>query len=436
MNLLGPTLALGSALASVTISGSVHLCAARVDGPAPTCRVYFDRAYPTRSLSGVLHGVGDNQPPDERISGISPALWRGHPAFRNRLEKLGARFVILMPEGYGYPPGYNGHGPPFSNWPAYEDTVNKFIDAYPDRGAIWEPWNEPDFPQFWTGTLEQYHELYARAFRIIRAKLGPTVSVAGPSFAFETPERIRAFLDACLANDVEVNVLTLHLLQLDNDIPRVESRLKEIRQLFVRNPRYSRLKIKQVHVNEIIGESAFLRPGDNLAYLDFAERGGADGACRACWRDSSGAESCFNNTLAGLVTPGTFLPRSVWWAYHAYSGGVSTRVYSQVLSKELAVLASTHGMSGESPQIVVARYGNGAAPVTPDLEIHGLGTLVDKVHDHWKITIYRLPNSGEAALESPPILDVKRVALPGESLSVRIPPVAPHEALIVQFEPD
>ena len=37
---------------------------------------------------------------------------------------------------------------------------------------VWDIWNEPDVPYFWTGTEAQYHELDRRAYIAIRQELG------------------------------------------------------------------------------------------------------------------------------------------------------------------------------------------------------------------------------------------------------------------------
>ncbi|MBQ7637645.1 MAG: hypothetical protein IJS90_01925 [Clostridia bacterium] len=67
---------------------------------------------------------------------------------------------------------------------------SKIIAHYNDGWAdgfymgieYWEIWNEPDIPQCWTGTGEQFLELYAAAAPVIKAE-HPNVKVGGCAFA-------------------------------------------------------------------------------------------------------------------------------------------------------------------------------------------------------------------------------------------------------------
>ncbi len=78
---------------------------------------------------------------------------------------------------------------------------------------------------------------------------------------------------------------------------------------------------REIHVNEVVGEDDQYLPAENLGYLHYMERGGADAAARACWPANDGESNCYNDSLAGLLVPETSQPRSVWWAHPGIRGG-------------------------------------------------------------------------------------------------------------------
>jgi hypothetical protein len=186
--------------------------------------------------------------------------------------------------------------------------------------AIIEIWNEPDWPDFWNGTREQFFETYLRAYRILRAELGPNVQIAGPSFGFYDRAAIEAFLEYCLANGCEVNSLTWHSLDDGPDgIGTLAARIQDARASFVQNPRYSSLRMQRIDINEVVGPVYTNQPAGTLAHYEGVERGGADAAAHACWNDSDGTSGCLNRTINGLLTPGAYEPRAVWWLHRRTS---------------------------------------------------------------------------------------------------------------------
>ena len=60
----------------------------------------------------------------------------------------------------------------------------------------WEIWDEPDNPAHWSGTLEQYFDLYTKTASYLKARF-PDILVGGPSFGDPTDEKVAAFLSAC-----------------------------------------------------------------------------------------------------------------------------------------------------------------------------------------------------------------------------------------------
>jgi hypothetical protein len=85
----------------------------------------------------------------------------------------------------------------------------------------WEVWNEPDFRVFWTGTPQQYYELYAKVARAVKAA-DPTAQVGGPTIAKPldaTPYR-EGFLDFVRAQKLPLDFFAWHFYTLDSNDPK------------------------------------------------------------------------------------------------------------------------------------------------------------------------------------------------------------------------
>jgi hypothetical protein len=73
----------------------------------------------------------------------------------------------------------------------------------------WEIWNETDIPDFWTGTLDQYNQLYELTARGIK-KIDPSLKVGGPTLAVHY-EFLDGFLKYCQSHNVPVDFVPWHI---------------------------------------------------------------------------------------------------------------------------------------------------------------------------------------------------------------------------------
>jgi hypothetical protein len=73
----------------------------------------------------------------------------------------------------------------------------------------WEIWNEPNGKNMWSGTRDQYFELYATASKAIKASV-PSVKVGGPAIANPASPWVRPFLQYCRDRKLPLDFFSWH----------------------------------------------------------------------------------------------------------------------------------------------------------------------------------------------------------------------------------
>jgi xylan 1,4-beta-xylosidase len=358
--------------------------------------VEFGRLTPVKNQSGFLHGAKTDDPPDSLIRRLRPALIRdGNLKNYAFAKSLGAEFQFVLSDTWGYAPTKM----PYVDWTAWEAHVRKTALSVVGKEMSWDIWNEPVGGGFWPGTQEQYFETFLRSYKIIRQELGPDIQISGPCLDSFRPLVIKAFLDFCLANNVEVNILTWHELGFNVLITDISLHLKSMRELYLNNPHYAPLKIKEIHINEIVSESDQYHPGENIGWLDQLEKGGADKSARGCW-----GANCANNTLDGILEPFSNAPRSPWWVYRFYADGLESRVSTISSDPRVAALASRIGTDSTQAQVLVGYFSRTdlPAPVTGQvtLKLSHLN-IAGNTNGSLDLKVFHLPSSDTGSLLSP-----------------------------------
>ena len=406
--MIGPRLRLPAASNVIRVLALACIVPAVLSAQGVTGSVTVDFAavQHVNSASGLLYGTTTTTAAD-RLAPLRPRFWRytdfhwpqpisPSTIFYRRVD-LARHFYSIVPDVetqlmlstyYGFPVDNWPNGAPWLNWTGYETHLRGVVrrlrdDHLPDT---FEVWNEPDIPMFWNGTRAQFHELYLRAYRVIRAEMGPDVTVAGPTLGTYIHADVEAFLEFCLANGCEVNDLTYHTLDdSPPGIAAIAADARDARASFLENPRYAPLKIRRIVINEIVGPRYTHQPAGTLTHYAEFEAGGADLGGRSTWIDSAGTPEGFNGTLAGLLTAGSLQPRSVWWAHKLYADGVATRVASSVSGPHIVALAS-RASDTEFPQVLVGHVdfvqvvhqGAGLVERTACFEQHHLDAAVQR----------------------------------------------------------
>jgi xylan 1,4-beta-xylosidase len=115
------------------------------------------------------------------------------------------RTTVFSYRGNVTPPRY------YDQWAALiQKIAQHWVDRYglaEVREWFFEVWNEPNLKAFWTGSQEEYFELYRRAAHAIKT-VDKSLKVGGPATA--NNEWIQEFLDFCTASSVPVDFVSTH----------------------------------------------------------------------------------------------------------------------------------------------------------------------------------------------------------------------------------
>lgn len=412
-----------------------------------------DFSYPVKvkSVNGMLHGFSFGNLPtldDQLIVPLKLTYWRAVPngVPIARAKALGARYNLVLSDLFGYPLNGWPNGKPWINTVGYEANVRNLARTYRGQVDVWEIWNEPDQRpgnEFWDGTEQQFFDTYLRAYRVLREELGPNALIAGPSLGVFDEAYQDRFASFCIANGCQANVLAYHDAGT-RPIQDIASKLRSARARYQFAPANTALGVREIHVNEYGAPQYTHSPVTSLLHTQYLERGGADAAARACWLDSKGVSECFNNSLGGLIVPGTSEPRAVWWAYRLFAQGVAGRVGSA--NQQGALLASAAVVApsaGNYPSNAVAQVLTGVgnidqapagAPIAVRLSginaVAGLETAAQV-----RVRLIVINPTGEAAATAPqPVLDQNIIVKNGTSI-IRISNPVPEAVYQIVLSP-
>jgi hypothetical protein len=405
----------------------------------PLAGVDFGHRRTVRPLVGFLHGLGATQPPDRVVVPLHPTLWRGSliSASYDRATALGARYMLVLSDLWGYPgAGWYGRQAPWVNWEAWSAFVRDLARQNQSRDLIWDIWNEPDVPYFWTGTEAQYHELYRRAYVAIRQELGPDAIIAGPSVGTYRWDWLTRLLEFCRFADCEVDALTWHELPGGRAIASIGEDVRRARLGLLRNPAYAQIGLREIDVGEYVGQADALYGAETLDYVAQLENAGVKRASHACWYEPSGTDACHEGTLDGLLTATSLRPRAPWWALRWYARGAASRVRSWSADPAIAIVAA----AAVDPRHAEVELGyvdthDRDLPAKTDVrvELAGVGRLrFARGGARVRVTGYRLRSRGEAASAPTRMPRLGVVAVSPGHLLVHVRGVGLHDTILLR----
>ena len=378
-------------------------CEDREDYLTDRVDVIVDFAVPetdVKSMSGFLHGINIDDPADSLIDLLEPRLLRSGTGFFKaypRKARISDRHILILSDLWHNGPGKGFTVMPYEDYDVYREFLRTVIDSTRGR-VIYDVWNEPDVGFIWTGTMEQFFECFKFTHDVIREELGSSAVISGPSTHW-IPEWINGFADYCNRNDMQLDVFSFHDLY-ENDNPYTT--LQHLRDLRSVLSRYTNLQVQEIQVNEYGYKGSHHNPAQIMGYLYNLEKGGADGACRACWPDNRDVSSCWNGTIGGLLTPGEFLPRASWWTHRLYAESISGRVQSEVGASFVTCFAYRHPTDLQRARVVVANAHRKEVIKELRIVVDNLSSLssIGQGDDTVNVRMYEIPDTGEAPLEN------------------------------------
>ncbi len=424
------------------------LCPSALRADPPSVSVDFSTPINgIHRMTGLINGLNNYSPsaivPDSFIQPLQLSLWRqGNQAsaFYDKAMLAGARYEFLTSDGWGYKgPSLPGDA---GAWTAYDSYVAGQASLAVQSGhtMVWEFWNEPDLTfskpgNLWPASQPQFFEAYRHFVAGIRSQI-PDAIVAGPTPSSFNPAFLKQFMDYCVANSVELNVITWH--EFAADVREIPAHIDYIRTNFMNNPAYAALKLREIHINEFLaGGDDQYRPAALLSYLyNFEDsRANPDAVCKSSWSSYENQNNSFNGTLGGMLTTAApQQPRALWWAYKAYADGMASRVASSASDPHLLPLASSQGSAPGTAQVLVGYYAllhssPSVNPVVALTNVGKLGFLNGATSAH--VNLARIPNALEAALPSLPVVSDMDLPISNGPVAVTLPGMLLHEAWLI-----
>ncbi len=131
------------------------------------------------------------------------------------IKRVGAEVLFRLGESWGFPHAPVAYIAP-EDHQAWAEAAVHVAKHYNDGWAdgfhwgikYWEVWNEPDISLFWTGTRDEYFQLYEAVARALKA-YDPTLKVGGPSWCCDQTF-FKDFLAYCRDHDVPLDFVSWH----------------------------------------------------------------------------------------------------------------------------------------------------------------------------------------------------------------------------------
>ena len=161
--------------------------------------------------------------PDTSRNPLDPTAYDFHTTDSIVATILNSNFNIYyrLGESFEMTPIYNHPPADMEKWSQVALQIVKHYNDGWNNGfhlniKYWEIWNEPDIPQFWSGTAAQYAHLYSLTASKIKA-FDPSSKVGGPTLAnFCNSSFVKTFLDTIMQNNIPLDFFVYHVYQIMN----------------------------------------------------------------------------------------------------------------------------------------------------------------------------------------------------------------------------
>ncbi|MBD3239309.1 MAG: hypothetical protein GF331_01890 [Chitinivibrionales bacterium] len=370
-----------------------------------------------------FHGSFSDAVPESLLAPLKPKLVRRYNDRTWELaERLGTTVHVLLP-GYDY-----GHN---NDWQGWVRHVTELVNtARAHRRTVdyaYDIWNEPDKPNFWQRTPEEFYDWWRRTHVLLRS-LDPDARIVGPSaadFAW-----ITGFLTYAKDNDCVPDVLSWHEMKIAG---------KYIRSHVLSAANFMKMHgiaVQGFSINEYNGwkpNGEDVWPGHAIGYFATMERDSRIlHAAKAYYRDRGGDPSNLN----GLLTHEDKLPRSMWWAYYEYAQLQGT--LARVTRKQNIDAVVVIDEAGQRVRGVFGRFGGFTEEPTGGIDVRLRNTGRSGVlpaAGTVRVVVRHIPNSGASALQSPTTVVDRDYTVSSGSLVVTVPDVGPRDAFVMTIQP-
>ncbi|MDN5940437.1 MAG: hypothetical protein L0H94_01025 [Nitrospira sp.] len=260
--------------------------------------------------------ISFEQPDDRFVRPLKPKLFRLranealNPPLNQRVRSYGAVVQGIISDSYGYP-GPSGNWPgDGGDWTRWEQLVEELVREADSKGLQlhWDIWNEPDHPQFWDRSAEQFFETWKRAVRTIR-RVNPKAIIVGPSLARGPAHYLYGFLLSAHEENVLPDIISWHDMALDHP-----NNVVNVRQFMAKRG----IPNRPISINEFRYSDGTHHPGHLVWWLSHIEEEAPESAAYACWPDREGYSNCETDTLDGLLSRDG-LRRAAWYAHKGYA---------------------------------------------------------------------------------------------------------------------
>ncbi|MGS2738023.1 GH39 family glycosyl hydrolase [Sinomicrobium sp. M5D2P17] len=393
-----------------------------------------------KSMVGFLHSFNNAKPDQQFIDNLEPKYWRVGksslpPIMKQRtfsgIRQQNAKPILTLGSFYSYPREYKN-----KKWraPARNDKgllgIVEKIYLKHRNNAIYDVWNEPNLRDYWSGTEEEFFKVFKTIHDKIRSLPGGDKAIiSGPSISRFDKRYLSRFFNFCIENNIRLDVISWHENEnkKEQTIYKVKENLEWARENWINNNK--KLGAKKIIINEMMGNASKYSPSVALLFFKQLEDGGADGACKACWRNSNKKSDCFNNSLDGLLSQNG-KPRSIWWAYKYYAESTKSRLQSDSDSPELISFA----YSSDKGINVLVGTGKGKSFSNTFIKLKNIGSETPfSANDKVKVACYSIPDSGDKELEKPILQSSDEVSFRENSLEILLDDVKGKSVCLVKI---
>jgi len=373
------------------------------------------------SMSGFLH-FDDIKKLGKNITALQPKYWRIGWSYKSvqdieYLRSFGITPILVISDMYGYPGKKNNKEWPH---PLKTDRLKTVITAEYNKfrnNVIYDIWNEP-FHQGGFGDFdkEEYYHIFKKAHDIIRSLPGgQNALITGPSFDHYDEREMEDFLNFCNSHKIRVDILSWHEWRDGIYEDTFSKDVKRLRNVIL--PKYPKIGVKKIVLNEIINQYSQFSPSEVLQVFKMLEDNNIDGACKGCWAESDSVFNC-NNSMNGLLDKNG-KTRSVWWAYKIYNQSIKNRVFSTTNYDKLSVFASFD----DKGEYIILNNNSGNKIVNAKIKLKKK-ILYRQISDV-DCRIYEISDSGELPLENLVIKYTQKISVKKKTSVINIPELKP-----------